>query len=114
MRIASGATTAVIRMIQPIVKGIGWCIGKAAPGASGWSLPQSSRTAWVSDEMGFHSAMKRSTVGIWSVGAKVLARNVIGNMVANMTPLTASTERIAEPTQIPTQIIAKPQPRSSR
>ena len=38
----------------------------------------------------------------------------MGNIVANMTPLTASTERIAEPTQMPTQIIAKPQPRSRR
>ena len=51
VRIASGATTAVMRMIHPMVNGIGWCIGNAAPAASGWSLPQSSRTAWVSEEM---------------------------------------------------------------
>ena len=50
-RIASGAITAVMRMIHPIANGIGWCIGNAAPAASGWSLPQSSRTAWVSEEM---------------------------------------------------------------
>src|SRR6478609_11113634 len=98
-----------MRMIHPMVNGIGWCIGNAAPSASGWSLPQSSRTAWVSEEIGFHSATVRSQGGIWSVGAKVLARKVMGKIVANITPLTASTDRIAEPTQMPTQIIAKPQ-----
>ena len=76
-------------------------------------MPHSTRTAWVSAEIGFHSAMRRSQGGMPSVGAKVLARNVIGNMVANMTPLTASTERIAEPTRMPIQIIAKAQPTSS-
>ena len=37
----------------------------------------------------------------------------MGNIVVNISPLTASTERIAEPTQMPTQIIAKPQRSSS-
>ena len=48
-----------------------------------------------------------------SVGAKVLARNVSGNITVNMRPLTASTERIVEPTRMPTQIIAKPKSSSS-
>ncbi len=43
-----------------------------------------------------------------SVGANVLATNVSGNIMVNMKPLTDSTDRIAEPTQIPTQIIANP------
>ena len=51
---------------------------------------------------------------MFSVGAKVLARNVIGNIVANISPLTASTERIEAPTRMPTQIIAKPHASSSR
>ena len=48
-----------------------------------------------------------------SVGAKVLARNVIGNIVVNISPLTASTDRIADPTRMPIQIIAKPHSSSS-
>ena len=50
---------------------------------------------------------------MFSVGAKVLARNVMGNIVANISPLTASTDRMLEPTRMPSQIIAKPH-RSSR
>lgn len=42
------------------------------------------------------------------VGAKVLATKVSGNITVNMTPWTASTVRISEPTQMPSQIIAKP------
>ena len=47
------------------------------------------------------------------MGANALERKVSGNIVVNMTPLTASTDRIAEPTRMPTQIIAKPQSSSS-
>ena len=49
---------------------------------------------------------------IWVIasdGANALERKVRGKIVVNMTPLTASTDRMAEPTRIPTQIIAKPQ-----
>ena len=45
---------------------------------------------------------------MFSVGAKVLARKVSGKIAVNITPWTASTERKAEPTRMPTQIIAKP------
>ena len=55
----------------------------------------------------------RSHGTIRSVGAKVLARKVIGNIVVNIRPLTASTDRMAEPTTMPTQIMAKPQSSSS-
>ncbi len=50
---------------------------------------------------------------MFSVGANVFATNVSGNITVNMKPLTASTERNSEPTQIPTQIIAKPKSRIS-
>ena len=55
----------------------------------------------------------RSTAGMFSVGAKVLARKVSGKIAVNITPWTASTERNAEPTRMPTQIIAKPHSSSS-
>ena len=48
-----------------------------------------------------------------SVGAKVLATKVSGNITVNMKPLTASTELSIDPTQMPTQIIANPKSRSS-
>ena len=63
--------------------------------------------------MGFHSATVRSQLGMTSVRAKALERKVIGKIVVNIRPLTASTERIADPTRIPIQIIAKPKSRSS-
>ena len=46
--------------------------------------------------------------GMLSVGANVSATKVSGNIVVNMTPLTASTDRMAEPTQMPSQIIENP------
>ena len=76
-------------------------------------LPQSSRIACTSAEIGFHSAIGRSTGPIGSVGANALERKVSGKIVVNMTPWTASTERMAEPTRMPSQIIAKPQSSSS-
>src|SRR3954447_2107699 len=67
--------------------------------------------ACASEDTGFHSAMTSSQCCIGSVGAKVLARNVIGNSTVNMTPFTASTERITEPMSIPNQIMLKPNTR---
>ena len=62
--------------------------------------------AWTSELIGFHSAMVRSQPAMPTVGAKVLAKNVIGKIVVNMRPLTASGERMDEPTRMPTLIIA--------
>ena len=45
--------------------------------------------------------------------AKALLRKVIGKIVANMTPCTASTERSDDPTRMPTQIIMNPNRTSS-
>ena len=44
----------------------------------------------------------------------MLATNVSGNITVNMKPWTASTVRISEPTQMPSQIIAKPNSSSRR
>src|SRR5215218_7917243 len=57
--------------------------------------------------------MTRSQCCIGSVGAKVLARNVIGKSTVNITPLTASTERISEPIKMPNQIMPNPNTRIS-
>ena len=46
--------------------------------------------------------------------AKALLRKVIGKIVVNMTPCTASTDFSAEPARMPTQIIANPKRTSSR
>src|SRR5687767_1994799 len=86
----------------------GFCSGQAASGPAGGPLPHSSRHAWVTAETGFHSAMVRSHGVMVSVGANVLATNVSGNMTVNMKPCTASTVRISDPTQIPSQISANP------
>ena len=56
-------------------------------------LPQSTRIACTRDQTGFHSAIVR-TSRHRSVGANALERNVIGNIGANIKPLTASGERI--------------------
>jgi hypothetical protein len=57
--------------------------------------------------------MVRSHGVICSVGANVLARNVIGKIVVNITPLTASMDRSADPARMPIQIMAKPKSSSS-
>ena len=76
-------------------------------------MPHSSRIAWTSALIGFHSASQRSTGGMPSGRAKVLLRNVIGKIVTNMTPCTASTERSDDPTRMPIQIIMNPNSTSS-
>ena len=84
------------------------------PAAAGSpSLPHSSRNACTSALIGFHSASQRSTGGIPSGLANALLRKVIGKMVTNMTPCTASTERSDEPTRMPIQIIMNPNSTSS-
>src|SRR3954451_1398470 len=105
-RTASGATTAVMSTDQMTVVRTGCCRGRAASAGAGGTFPQSSRMDWTSELMGFHSAMVRSHGVMPSVGAKVLARKVTGKIVVNIRPLTASGERIEEPTRTPTQIIA--------
>src|SRR3954449_7735926 len=105
---ANGAKIPAIRTDQTTVVSSAWCSGQAAEGGASGPLPHSSRRDWVSDETGFHSAIVRSQVGIVDVGANVLATKVSGNITVNMNPLTDSTDRITEPTQIPTQIIANP------
>ena len=92
----------------------GYCSGSAASGPTAGALPHSWRIACTTDDSGFHSANARSHVGIDSGGANVLARNVMGNVVVNMTPLTASIVLSREPTTMPIQIITKPKPTSTR
>ena len=98
---------------QTRVTSTGWCSGQAEAAVAGSPLPQRSRSAWTSAEIGFHSATVCSQSGMLSVGANALATNVIGKIVVNIRPFTASTERIDEPTRMPSQIIAKPKRRSS-
>src|SRR5687767_3014011 len=98
---AIGAKNAVSTTDQIRVAMTGYCIGSAASAVAGRPLPQSSRIPCTRAEIGFHSARKASQDGMLSVGANVSATNVSGNIVVNMTPLTDSTDRIAEPTQIP-------------
>ena len=45
--------------------------------------------------------------------ANALLRKVIGKIVTNMTPCTASTERSDDPTRMPIQIIMNPNSTSS-
>src|SRR3546814_1473071 len=67
VRIASGATTTVSPTVQMMVVSTGCCNGSEASSATGPALPQSSRTAWTRDEIGFHSAIVRSQLGMFSV-----------------------------------------------
>ena len=69
--------------------------------------------ACASAEMGFHSAMIRNHDGIGAVGTNALDRNVIGNNTVNITPLTASGDRIIDPMRMPNQIIPKPNSKTS-
>jgi hypothetical protein len=70
-----------------IVASTGRCNGSCADGGAGGPLPHSSRIACANDDTGFHSAITRSQCDIGSVGANVLARNVIGNNTVNTRPL---------------------------
>ena len=95
--------TSVMPTDQMIVASSGWCSGHGASARSGCpATPQLSRIAWLSAEMGFHSAMVRSQLGMTSVRAKALDRKVMGKIVVNIRPLTASTERIADLPDLPT------------
>src|SRR5680860_1320869 len=111
---ASGAKTSVKMTDQTTDITTGCCSGHAASETAGPAFPQSSRRLAVSDETGFHSAMKRSHEGMSSVGAKVFATKVSGNITVNMKPFTASTDLNSEPTQMPSQIIEKPNSSSRR
>ena len=105
--------TAVIATDQSSVASSGlWRGHGASARTADPATPQLSRSAWVRALMGFHSAMVRNHEGMTSVRANALERKVIGKIVVNISPLTASTERMAEPTRMPTQIIAKPKRRS--
>src|SRR3954466_3378557 len=114
--IASGAKTAVKMSSYSIDVSSGCCSGHDVFGTSARSplFPHSSRQLAVSAETGFHSAIGRSQSGMLDVGANVLATNVSGNMTVNMNPCTASTVRISDPTQMPSQIIEKPNATSNR
>ncbi|BDH58171.1 hypothetical protein MTP03_31100 [Tsukamurella sp. PLM1] len=107
-RSASGANTTVSAIDQITVAATGCCSDHGASGRRGTLLPQSTRMDCTSDDTGFHSAIARSHDAIPSVGTNALDRNVIGNIVANMNPLTASIDCMAQPTRMPNQIIAKP------
>src|SRR5699024_4448348 len=84
------------------------CSGKAASSPTAGAMPHSCRIAWTTEDRGFHSAIARSHSGIDSGGANVLATNVIGKVVVNMTPLTASMVLSRDPTTMPIQIMTNP------
>lgn len=62
----------------------------AAGVASPWTLPNSSRAAWVTVDTGFHSANRCSGPGSVSRGTNVLAMNVSGKMMMNAALFTTS------------------------
>ena len=82
-RNAIGANSAVSSSDQMIVASTGWCSGSRADAGAAGPLPHSSRIACANDDTGFHSAITRSQCDIGSVGANVLAKNVIGNSTVN-------------------------------
>jgi hypothetical protein len=62
-------------------------------------FPNFTRTACVSVEMGFHSAIVRSTPGKLSDGTNVFAMKVNGNKMTNDALFTTSGVGTSNPTQ---------------
>src|SRR5699024_7728335 len=112
--IAIGATTSGSPTIHSSEAIPGRCSGSAAAAPTAGALPHSCRTAWTTEDRGFHSATGRSHSGIGSGGANVLATNVSGKVVVNMTPLTASMVLSRDPTTMPIQIMTNPKPNNTR
>src|SRR5215204_4825977 len=67
-------------------------------GTAGFTLPNSSRAAWVTAEMGFHSANTRSGPGSVPASTNVLAMKVSGKTTMKLALLNTSGLRTARPT----------------
>ena len=93
----------------------GCCSGQAASavGRRG-PLPQSTRTAWASDETGFHSAITRSPEGMLLVRRERVGDERQREHHGEHESLDRLDRAQHEPTQMPSQIIAKPNTSSRR
>src|SRR5437870_9605547 len=69
-------------------------------------FPNASRTAWATEETGFHSAKVRSPAGRRSLRTNVLATNVTGKMNMKEAFWTTSTLDTFNPTKAMIQEIA--------
>jgi len=82
------------------VYSVAFCNGHAVgSGVPTGRLPKPSRTAWVSVDTGFHSAMGFKTPGRLSDGTNVLAMKVSGNNTTNVALLTTSGVGTRSPMQ---------------
>ena len=80
LRTARVRKTAMITIDQSTDASTGCCIGQASgTGYPGGRLPNSSRQPWTVALKGFHSAMCRSSVGMFSEGTKAFEMNVSYN-----------------------------------
>src|SRR5690606_15924527 len=96
---ASGTKIAMMATTQMSVVATGCCMDQACEvGGMPPVLPNSSRVAATTAETGFHSAKTFSTVGRFSIGTKVLARKVSGNITMKLALLNTSGERTSRPT----------------